>query len=111
MNETRHYRTWLSRGGELQPTDLFADAGYKAVIARHVRQFMAQASNRSGADGFPAQTAVACDPANWGLHPAGLHVTAQGDDFKVERGFVEFDAPRAEFGKSLRPAILQGLRP
>jgi uncharacterized protein YecT (DUF1311 family) len=111
MNETSHYRAWLSHGGELKPADLFADARYKAVIARHVAEFMTQVAGRDDKGGYPAQTAVACEPANWGLHREGLHVTAQGYDFEVGRGFVEFDVPWAEFGKSLRPAILQAVQP
>lgn len=111
MNETRHYRAWLSHGGELTPADLFVDARYKAVIAKHVAKFMTQVAERDDKGGFPAQTEVACEPANWGLHREGLHVTAQGYDFEVGRGFVEFDVPWAEFGKSLRPAILQAVRP
>ena len=111
MNEASHYRAWLSHGGELKPADLFADTRYKAVIARHVAEFMTQVAGRDDKGGYPAQTAVACEPANWGLHREGLHVTAQGYDFEVGRGFVEFDVPWAEFGKSLRPAILQAVRP
>lgn len=111
MNETSHYRAWLSHGGELKPAELFADARYKAVIAKHVAEFMTQVAGRDDKGGYPAQTAVACEPANWGLHREGLHVTAQGYDFEVGRGFVEFDVPWAEFGKSLRPAILQAVRP
>jgi len=109
MNATAHYLAWLSRAGELKASELFSDAGFRPVIARHVARFMQETAERADKDGFPEQTAVAADPANWGLHRAGLHVTAQGYDFAIGRGFVEFDVPWGEFGHSLRPAVAQAV--
>ncbi|WP_188568693.1 lysozyme inhibitor LprI family protein [Undibacterium terreum] len=107
-NQDSHYNWWLSKAGSIQPADLFSGQAYKKIIEKYARQYVAASMDIKN-DGKQS-AGDATEPGNWAIARAGLHITGQGYDYQMGRGFVEFDIPWTAFAGMLNPAFSSALK-
>lgn len=110
-NEDINYHWWLSRSGEIKPSDIFTNNHYADIIALAVKKYYAE--NFDGQSGNGDGLKIALNPNNWAITAQSLHITGQGYDFGVGRGYVEIDVPWKDFGEVVAPHfidIIKGIR-
>jgi uncharacterized protein YecT (DUF1311 family) len=103
-NEDVHHNWWISKSGAITPSEIFDGTSYLKVIDKHVAKFYKDI----GFEDAPSKqkkmaTVEASKPTNWGLRANALHITGQGYDYNIGRGFVEIDIPWSAFGPGLNP--------
>ncbi|MFZ6645575.1 lysozyme inhibitor LprI family protein [Undibacterium sp. TJN25] len=106
-NQDTHYNWWLSKAGSIKPAEIFSGQAYKKVVEKYARQYVATLMETKP-DGVQ-NTGSATEPDNWAITKKALHITGQGYDYMIGRGFVEFDIPWTAFSGMLNPAFSSAL--
>lgn len=108
-NEDVHHNMWLSKSGIIPASEIFNGTSYRKVIAHYVAEFYSD----MGADYIAVEgedQTGATKPENWGIRANALHVTGQGYDYNIGRGFVEIDVPWSAFGDGLNADFKERLK-
>ncbi|WP_394777522.1 DUF3298 domain-containing protein [Undibacterium sp.] len=106
-NQDAHYNWWLSKASSIKPADIFSGQAYKKVLEKYARQYVATAMEVKP-DGTQSTGSVT-EPDNWAITKKALHITGQGYEYQMGRGFVEFDIPWTAFAGILNPAFSAAL--
>lgn len=110
-NEQVNYRWWLSKAGEIEPSDIFVDKRYVGIITQAVVKYFAE--NFAGQYNQDDAVKIARNSSNWAISAKSLQITGQGYDFSVGRSAIEIDIPWEDFREVVAPQfmdILKGIR-
>ncbi len=103
-NKDVHHNWWLSRSGTIVPSEIFDGTNYLKVIDQYVARFLKdKQADYITSKQWKMAANEARKPVNWGIRADTLHVTGQGYEYGMGRGFVEIDIPWHVFGRGLRP--------
>ena len=108
VSSDQHLHWWLSRPGQIKPSELFTSESYRRVIASQVRHYLHE--GREGEEINARTLRDAQNPASWALGAQALTVTGQGIDYGLGRGPVEIPVPWKLFADSVDTGFLQRMQ-